>query len=111
MWKLLELDPAAWLRFLHVPLTDPDRVRVIDSNVSTITAETDKILCVDDDVLMVISERLVRETSPEQAATLWAATKVLMGLRYPKEQVDEFERGVSAMIFGWFIVRPRCGPS
>ena len=52
------------------------------------------------DVLMAISERLVRETSPEQAATLWAATKVLMGLRYPKEQVEGFMRGASAMILG-----------
>ena len=52
------------------------------------------------EVLMAISERLVRETSPEQAATLWAATKVLMGLRYPKEQVEEFTREVSAMILG-----------
>jgi predicted transposase YdaD len=51
-------------------------------------------------VLLAISERLVRETSPEQAATFWAATKVIMGLRYPKEQVEEFERGVSAMILG-----------
>jgi hypothetical protein len=65
MRKLLELDPAAWLRFLHIPLTDPDRVRVIDSNVSTVTAEADKVLWVDDDVLMAISERFVRETSPE----------------------------------------------
>jgi predicted transposase YdaD len=207
MRKLLELEPAAWLRFLHVPLTDPDRVRVIDSNVSTITAEADKVLWVDEQepwiehvelqagrdiglpdrvhhyntslgrahqvpvhttivllrpaadgpdvigtyerryrngdvydwfrydvmriwhqpveevlasglpvlplapvanvepeqlpgVLVAISERLVRETSPEQATTLWAATKVLMGLRYPKEQVEEFERRVSAMILG-----------
>jgi predicted transposase YdaD len=52
------------------------------------------------EVLMAISERFVRETSPEQAVTLWAATKVLMGLRYPKEQVDTFTKGVSAMILG-----------
>jgi predicted transposase YdaD len=51
-------------------------------------------------VLVAISERFVRETTPEQAATLWAATKVLMGLRYPKEQVEDFERGVSTMILG-----------
>jgi hypothetical protein len=44
---------------------------------------------------------LVAETTSfEQAATLWAATKVLMGLRYPKEQVEKFTRGVSAMILG-----------
>jgi predicted transposase YdaD len=52
------------------------------------------------EVLVTISERFVREASSEQAATLWAATKVLMGLRYPKEQVEEFTRGVSAMILG-----------
>jgi predicted transposase YdaD len=52
------------------------------------------------EVLMAISERFVHETSPEQAVTLWAATKVLMGLRYPKEQVEVFTRGVSAMILG-----------
>ena len=205
--KLFELGPAAWIRFLRVPMTDPDRVRVIDSNLSTVTAEADKVLWVDEPepwiehvefqagrdtdlpdrvhfystilgrghkvpvhstivllrpaadgpdltgtyerryrngdvydcfrydvvrvweqpvaemlaaglavlplapvadvepeqvpgVLMAISERLVRETSTDQAATLWAATKVLMGLRYSKEQVEEFTRGVSAMILG-----------
>ncbi len=51
-------------------------------------------------VLMAISERFIRETSTDQAATLWAATEVLMGLRYSKEQVEEFIRGVSAMILG-----------
>jgi predicted transposase YdaD len=207
MRKLIEMGPAAWLRFLHVMITDPNRVRVIDSNLSTVTAEADKVLWVDEpepriehielqagrdvglpgrvhyyntslgrahdvpvhstivllrpaadgpdvkgiherryrngdvydwfrydvlriweqpveeilaaglpvlplapvaniepakvpEVLMAISERFVRETSPEQAVTLWAATKVLMGLRYPKEQVEVFTRGVSAMILG-----------
>jgi hypothetical protein len=52
------------------------------------------------EVLMAISERFVRETSPEQAVTLWAATKVLMGLRYPNDQVEVFTRAVSAMILG-----------
>jgi hypothetical protein len=51
-------------------------------------------------VLMAISERLLRETSTDQAATLWTATEVLMGLRYSKKQVEEFIRGVSAMILG-----------
>jgi predicted transposase YdaD len=51
------------------------------------------------EVLMAISERLVREANAEQAATLWAATKVLMGLRYPKEQVEGFTKG-AAMILG-----------
>ncbi len=46
MRKLLELGPAAWLRFLRVRFTAPDRVRVIDSNLSTVTAEADKVLWV-----------------------------------------------------------------
>ena len=46
------------------------------------------------EVLLAISERSILETSPGQAVTLWAATKVLMGLKYPKEQVEEFTRGV-----------------
>jgi predicted transposase YdaD len=49
---------------------------------------------------VAISERLIRETTPDQAATLWAATKVMMGLKYPKDQVDEITQGVSAMILG-----------
>jgi predicted transposase YdaD len=207
MRKLLELGPAAWLQFLHVPFTDPARVRVIDSNVSTVTAEADKVLWVDEpepwiehvelqagrdiglprrahyyntsldhahqvpvhstiillrpaadgaelngiyerryrsgdvyrwfrydvlriweqpveeilaaglpilplapvanvepermpSVLAAISGRFVRETSLDQAATLWAATKVLMGLRYPKEEVEALTRGGSAMVLG-----------
>jgi predicted transposase YdaD len=52
------------------------------------------------EVLVAISKRFISETSPEQAATLWAATKVLMGLRYSSEKVEEMVRGVSAMILG-----------
>jgi hypothetical protein len=37
------------------------------------------------EVLMAISERLINETSPDQAATTWAATRVLMGLRHSSE--------------------------
>jgi hypothetical protein len=50
MRKLIELEPAAWLRFLHIPVAYPDRVKVIDSNLSTITAEADKVLWVDEEV-------------------------------------------------------------
>jgi hypothetical protein len=48
MRKLIELEPAAWLRFLHIPVANPDRIRVIDSNLSTVIAEADKVLWVDD---------------------------------------------------------------
>jgi hypothetical protein len=207
MRRLIELDPAAWLRFLRVPISDPDRVRVIDSNVSTVTAEADKVLWVDDPVpwiehielqagrdgdlpervhwystslgyprkvpvhttivllrpaadgpelsgtfekrdrrgdvydwfrydvvriweqrvedvlaaglpvlplapvssvppakipelLTAILQRLVGEASPGDAATPWAATRVLMGLRYSNDQVRDLTKGLSAMILG-----------
>ena len=48
MRKLIELEPAAWLRFLHIPVSDPARVMVIDSNLSTVTAEADRVLWVDE---------------------------------------------------------------
>ena len=51
-------------------------------------------------VLLAISERLERETTPEQAVALWNATKILMGLRYPTDQVDAMVQGVSAMLYG-----------
>jgi hypothetical protein len=48
MRKLIELEPAAWLRFLHISVSDPSRVMVIDSNLSTVTAEADRVLWVDE---------------------------------------------------------------
>ncbi len=48
MRKLIEMEPAAWLRFLHVLFVDADRVKVIDSNLSTVTADADKVLWVDE---------------------------------------------------------------
>jgi len=205
--KLIELEPVAWLRFLHIPVADPARVKVIDSNLSTVTAEADKVLWVGDpepwielvelqagrnldlpervhwystiirhsfqvpvhstiillrpaadgsdlngvfeqkdrrgdvyswfrydvvrvweqpveevlaaglavlplapvsnvpeervpSVLLAMSDRMARETSREQAAMLWTATRILMGLRYEEKQVDAIIEGVSAMLFG-----------
>jgi hypothetical protein len=39
---LLEADPSAWLEFLHVGPTGP--IRVIDSDLATVTAAADKVL-------------------------------------------------------------------
>ena len=39
-----------------------------------------------------------RETNREQAATLWNATKILMGLRHEEKQVDAIIEGMSAML-------------
>jgi hypothetical protein len=44
MRDIFEPEPAAWLEFFGVPVPDPSLTQVIDSNVSTVTAETDKLL-------------------------------------------------------------------
>jgi hypothetical protein len=48
MRGLIELEPAAWLRFLHINIADPSRVRVVDSDISTVSAQADKILLIDE---------------------------------------------------------------
>jgi len=205
--KLIEMGPPDWVAWLGNPVPDPGRVTAIDSNISTVTAEADKVLWVEDPepwiqhielqagrdvdladrahtystllrrhhhvpvrtalvllrpaadgpeltgvfeqkyrngqvydwfrydvvrvwkqpvdlllasgltvlplapvsdvteeklpgVLKAIADRLARETSPEEAATLWNATRILMGLRYSEKQVDSIIEGVSAMLFG-----------
>jgi len=205
--KLIEMGPLAWLKFLGVTITDPDQVQVIDSNLSTVSAEADRVIRIGGlrpwiehvelqavrdarladrvqwyntllgyqyavpvhsvvmllrpeadgpeltgtferqhsaagrylwfqynvvrvwqqpvegilaaglpvlplapvsdvgkmtmpEVLMAVSERLIKEASLEQAATLWAATHMLMGLRYSEQQVAQVFEGVSAMILG-----------
>jgi hypothetical protein len=44
MRELFELEPAAWLEFLGIPVPDPHQVEVIDSNLSTVTPEADKVV-------------------------------------------------------------------
>ncbi len=51
-------------------------------------------------VLAAIAERFERETTRDRAETLWNATGFLMGLRYPKDEIDSFLRGVPTMLFG-----------
>jgi hypothetical protein len=46
--QLIELGPADWLAYLGIPVADPHRVTVIDSNLSTFTADADKVIRVDD---------------------------------------------------------------
>lgn len=40
---LIETDPAGWVAFLGCP-TPPDAVRLVDADVSTVTAEADKVI-------------------------------------------------------------------
>jgi hypothetical protein len=44
-----------------------------------------------------MEERFHREIAPAEAAKLWAATYVLMGLRYPKELTAQLLQGVRGM--------------
>jgi predicted transposase YdaD len=207
MRDLYELEPAAWMEFLGIPVPDPHLVRVIDSNLSTVTAEADKVVWIGGpepvivhtefvsgrdrplpkrlhwyntlvahhhdlpvwtvvvllqhgadgpeltgvyekafpgrgqnlwfvyDVIRVwreppeklltaglpvlplapvsdvapdrlaevataVAERLKREADPELMKTLWTSTAILMGLRYPREQVAELIEGVANMVLG-----------
>jgi hypothetical protein len=44
MREIYEIEPAAWLEFLGIPVLDPSLVDVIDSNLSTVTADSDKLI-------------------------------------------------------------------
>jgi hypothetical protein len=46
--KLIEMGPPDWVAYLGNPVADPCRVKAIDSNISTVTAEADKVLWVED---------------------------------------------------------------
>lgn len=48
-------------------------------------------------VIRRMDERLRREATPQQAGTLWTATYVLMGLRYPAELARRLVEGVARM--------------
>ncbi len=52
------------------------------------------------EVLAAVGQRLKQEAAPALQETLWAATKLLMGLRYPDEQVEQLVKGVDDMILG-----------
>jgi len=49
------------------------------------------------DLIRVMERRLSAEAAPDEAASLWAATYVLMGLRYPAELGAQLLGGVARM--------------
>ena len=51
-------------------------------------------------VVEAVAERLRREAGPELRMTLWAATQILMGLKYPKEQVSDLTKEITTMVLG-----------
>jgi hypothetical protein len=48
-------------------------------------------------VIRRMEERLDREASPAEAATIWSSTYILMGLRYPAEFAAQLLQGVRGM--------------
>lgn len=48
-------------------------------------------------VIQRMEARIAREASPDEAATLWTATYLLMGLRYPDAFTTQLLQGVRAM--------------
>jgi predicted transposase YdaD len=48
-------------------------------------------------VVRRMDERIQEEVSPNEAATLWASTYILMGLRYPPGMAEQLLRGVRGM--------------
>jgi hypothetical protein len=44
MREIYEIEPAAWLEFLGIPVPDPGLAEVIESNLSTVTADSDKLI-------------------------------------------------------------------
>jgi hypothetical protein len=70
MRELFELEPAAWLEFLGIPVPDPSLVKVIDSNVSTVAAEADKVVRVGGKEPLIVHTEFLsgrNVTQPEQA--------------------------------------------
>jgi predicted transposase YdaD len=47
---LSEMNPAEWSAYLGHPVADPGRVRLIDSNLSTIAAEVDRVMRLEDPI-------------------------------------------------------------
>ncbi len=63
--QLIELGPIDWLRFLHVPVARPDQVRVLDSDLSSFTAEVDHAIWIGDDLPWIEHVELQAGRDPE----------------------------------------------
>ena len=48
--NLVEMSPAEWSEFLGTPVADPSRVRLIDANLSTVTADADRVIRLEDPI-------------------------------------------------------------
>ena len=99
MRELFELEPTAWLEFLGSPVSDPSPVKVIDSNVSTVTADADKVVWVEGaDPLIVHTEFLSgRDLKlPRQGELIEGVANMVLGIRGIEESwvyQDIFAKG------------------
>ena len=48
-------------------------------------------------IIQRMEQRIIAEATPDEAGTLWTATDVLMGLRYPRALVVQLLQGVHGM--------------
>ena len=72
---LLELDPGAWLRYVGLPRAGP--ASVVNSDVSTVVAETDKVIRVDEPMPWLAHLELQSGRDPTLAARLHAYNALL----------------------------------
>jgi len=110
MRELFELEPAAWLQFLGIPVADPSQVSVIDSNLSTFTAEADKVVRVAGDQPLIVHTEFLsgRDLAyPEQAhwyntllarrhqVPVWSVLVLLRPAADGPELTGDYEREVA----------------
>jgi hypothetical protein len=70
--ELYELEPANWMEFLGIPFPDPDLVQVVDSNVSTVSAEADKVVRIGGPNPKIVHTEFLSSRNPAQAEqALW----------------------------------------
>ena len=96
------LGPNLWFRYdvVRVWLQPPEKLLTAGLPVLPLAPVSNVAAEQVPSVLLAMSDRMAQETSREQAAALWNATRILMGLRYEEKQVDAMTEGVSAMLFG-----------
>jgi predicted transposase YdaD len=83
---LLQSDLKAWVEVLLKRKVG--RVRVLNVELSTVTGET---------LIIAMQKCLEREATHTQYGTLWAATYVLMGLKYKTPLIDHLLDGMQSM--------------
>jgi predicted transposase YdaD len=74
--ELIEFGPADWVSFIGAPGA-AERVSLIDSNLSTITSEADKVIRVNDPEPWLLHLELQASCEPDMARRLLRCTSLL----------------------------------